>query len=87
MHRSGTSVLTRLLNILGRSGCSRSVDSDGKACLVIFYEDLMDDCDRELQRLAEFLGQPERAQQIDVREAVRDFIDKGLQHHCASIAM
>jgi hypothetical protein len=59
--------------------------TEGKACLVIFYEDLMDDCTRELQRLAEFLGKPERAKQVDVEEGVQEFIDKGLQHYRTSI--
>ena len=59
--------------------------SEGKPRLVIFYEDLMDDCLRELPRLAEFLGRPERAQQVDVQEAVLKFIEKGLQHYRASV--
>lgn len=59
--------------------------SEGKPRLVIFYEDLMDDCLRELHRLAEFLGKPERAKQGDVQEAVQEFIEKGLQHYRASI--
>jgi hypothetical protein len=53
--------------------------------LVIFYEDLMDDCLRELQRLAGFLGRPERAQQADVQEAVQEFIEEQLQHYRTSI--
>ena len=59
--------------------------TEGKPRLVIFYEDLMDDCLRELQRLAEFLGRPERAQQMEVQEAVQEFIDQGLQHYRTSI--
>jgi len=59
--------------------------TEGKPRLVIFYEDLMDDCLRELQCLAGFLGKPERAQQADVQQAVQEFIDKGLQHYRASI--
>lgn len=59
--------------------------SEGKPRLVIFYEDLMDDCLRELQRLAEFLGKPERAKQVDVQGAVQEFIEEGLQHYRASI--
>lgn len=59
--------------------------SEGKPRLVIFYEDLMDDCLRELQRLAEFLGKPERAKHVDVQEAVQEFIEKGLQHYRASV--
>ncbi len=59
--------------------------TEGKPRLVIFYEDLMDDCLRELQRLAEFLGEPERAKQVDVQEAVQRFTDKGLQHYRTSL--
>ena len=59
--------------------------TEGKPRLVIFYEDLMDDCLRELQRLAGFLGKPERAQQADVQEAGQEFIEKQLQHYRASI--
>ena len=59
--------------------------TEGKPRLVIFYEDLMDDCPRELQRLADFLGKPERAKQAEVQEAVDEFMEKGLQHHRASM--
>src|SRR3989442_1198462 len=60
--------------------------SEGKPRLVIFYEDLMDDCLRELRRLAEFLGEPKMAEQVEVQEAVQEFIEKGLQHYRASFA-
>lgn len=56
-------------------------DTVGKARLVIFYEDLMDDGLRELQRLAEFLGKLERAQQVEVQNTIAQFIEKNLQHH------
>jgi len=59
--------------------------SEGKQRLVVFYEDLMDDCLRELQCLAEFLSRPERAKQVDVREAVQEFIEPGLQHYRSPI--
>lgn len=59
--------------------------TDGKPRLMIFYEDVMADFGRELQRLATFLGKPERAQQVDVQEAVEEFIEMGLQHYRASI--
>lgn len=59
--------------------------TEGKPRLMIFYEDVMDDWLRELQRLAGFLGKPERAQQVEVQEAVQEFIEMGLQHHHASI--
>jgi hypothetical protein len=59
--------------------------TEGKPRLVIFYEDLMDDCLRELKRLAEFLGKPERAKQVEVQEAAQGLIEKGLQHYRSSI--
>lgn len=59
--------------------------SDGRPRLVVFYEDLMEDCLGALQRLAGFLGKPERAEQADVQEAVQAFIEKGLQHYRASL--
>ena len=59
--------------------------SEGKPRLIIFYEDLMDDSYRELQRLADFLRMPERARQAEVEKAAQEFVDPGLQHHRASI--
>jgi hypothetical protein len=60
--------------------------TEGKPRLVTFYEDLMDDCLRELQRLADFLGVTERAQESERQKAVQEFIEKGLQHYRSSIA-
>lgn len=60
--------------------------TEGKPRLVTFYEDLMDDCLRELQRLADFLGASERAQEAERQRAVREFIEEGLQHYRSSIA-
>jgi hypothetical protein len=51
-------------------------------CLV-FYEDILEDWDRELRRLGLFLGDAERAGRPAVRAAVRDFIDHNLRHHRA----
>ena len=59
--------------------------SDRRSRLVVFYEDLIDDCLGELQRLADFLGKPERAKAVDVQEAVQEFMSKELQHHHTSI--
>jgi hypothetical protein len=54
--------------------------TEGKPRLVVFYEDLMNDGLGELPRLAEFLRVPERAEHPDVRKAVAEFIEPGLQH-------
>jgi hypothetical protein len=60
--------------------------TEGKPRLLVFYEDLMDDCLGELPRLAEFLGVPERAKQAEVQKAVVEFVEPGLQHFRAEIA-
>ena len=59
--------------------------SNDQPRLVVFYEDLMNNWPRELQRLSDFLGKPERAQQVEVKNAVREFIGKDLQHYRTSI--
>lgn len=59
--------------------------SDGRSRLTVFYEDLLDNSERELRRLAAFLGMPERAEQIEVKEKVREFTEKGLQHFRTSV--
>jgi hypothetical protein len=65
--------------------CSALNHSEGKPRLLIFYEDLMDDCLRELQRLADFIGKHERAKQVEVQEAVQEFTEPELQHYRATI--
>jgi hypothetical protein len=83
-HRDGLSA-KRSSNLWLTYVSSALNHTEGKPRLVVFYEDLMDDCLREMQRLAEFLGKPERAKQVDVQGAVQEFIEKGLQHYRASI--
>ncbi len=46
------------------------------------YTSVMEDR-RELRRLSEFIGKPERAEHRDVQEAIQNFIDKSLRHHHA----
>ena len=60
--------------------------SEGRPRLIIFYDDLLDDCLSDLKLLAEFLGKPERAGQVEVQEAVQEFVEKGFQHYRSSIA-
>jgi hypothetical protein len=55
--------------------------TQGQPHLLIFYEDVMDDWAKELRRLADFLGRPDRAEQVGMQDAVRQFIDHGLRHH------
>jgi hypothetical protein len=66
--------------------CSVLNQTEGKPRLIIFYEDLVDDCLGELQRLAEFLGEPERAKQTNVQQAVLQFVEKRLQHYHTDLA-
>jgi hypothetical protein len=61
--------------------CSALSYTQGKRRLVLFYEDLLDDHLPQLHRLAEFLGQSEKARSRDVQNAVRNFVDKDLQHY------
>jgi GT2 family glycosyltransferase/glycosyltransferase involved in cell wall biosynthesis len=58
----------------------------GHPRLLVFYEDMMSNWYRELQRLAAFLGQPELADCSDIQSAVREFIDQDLRHHRTSLA-
>lgn len=55
--------------------------TEGRPRLVVFYEDLMAQPLNELQRLAEFIGKPDCAEQVEVQKAAQDFIDPRLQHH------
>jgi hypothetical protein len=59
--------------------------SDGHPRLIIFYEDLMADWQRELRRIADFIGRTKRAEQVDVGNAVREFIEQDLQHYRTSV--
>jgi hypothetical protein len=59
--------------------------TEGRSRLIIFYEDLMDDCLRELRRLGEFLGKAELAQQAKVQTGVQQFIEQGLQHYRTTV--
>jgi hypothetical protein len=58
----------------------------GQRRAFMLYEDVMWNWSRPLQRLAAFVGQPERAEQRDVQDTARSFIVKDLQHHQTSAA-
>jgi hypothetical protein len=59
--------------------------TEGQRRLIVFYEDLMDNWPRELQRLTAFLGVPERAEQVEVKDGVRAFVEKELQHYRSAV--
>jgi len=57
----------------------------GQARILVFYEDIMEHRQRELQRLAGFLENPELAEQTEFQSAVEKFIEVGLQHYHTSV--
>lgn len=54
--------------------------SPGKRCIVL-YDELLENNQRELRRLSEFLGLPERVKDESILATARAFIDRNLQHH------
>ena len=65
--------------------CSALKHTEGKPRLVVFYEDLIEKSAQELDRLATFLGQSERARKMEVQADVKAFIEKRLQHHSSPV--
>ncbi len=57
----------------------------GQPRLFIFYEDVMENWQLELERLAQFLERPKLAAQPEIQKAVQEFIEEELQHHRTSI--
>lgn len=55
--------------------------SAGNPRCFVYYDRLIDDLPRELGRLAQFLGFPERATQPEVRQAIESFVHPDLRHH------
>jgi hypothetical protein len=53
--------------------------------LLVFYEDLLDNWDHELQRLAQFIGKRDQTDRAEVRAAVQDSIHKKMRHHYTPI--
>ena len=56
--------------------------TSGRRRLVVFYEDVMQDADRELERIAAFLDRPLTAV---IRDRVREFVTGDLFHHHPSM--
>lgn len=59
--------------------------TSGQPRVFVFYEDVLDAWRPELQRLASFVGESDRAEDPRVQEAVRQFIDDELCHHRGSL--
>jgi hypothetical protein len=57
----------------------------GERRRAVFYEDLLERWQDDLRRISLFVDLSERVEQVQVRGAVGNFIDKRLQHHCASL--
>jgi len=57
----------------------------GEQRRAVFYEDLLERWQDDLHRISLFIGLSERVEQVQVRGAVGNFIDKRLQHHCTSL--
>lgn len=55
--------------------------TSGRRRIVTFYEDIMEDCESELSRLAAFLEVPGSRLAPRVLEQVRAFVDQSLYHH------
>ncbi len=55
--------------------------SRGKPRLLVFYQDLIEEKQRSLAMLSEFIGSPERADDGSVRDAAAEFTEPALQHH------
>ena len=56
-------------------------DTAGQPRIIVIYDELLDDCKRELDRLGAFIGRREQAEQPETIQAARDFVDIGLRHH------
>jgi hypothetical protein len=56
-------------------------DTEGRSRLIVFYEDLMDDCATQVERLAEFVGTLEQSKTAAVQKSISEFVDASLYHH------
>lgn len=57
----------------------------GQPRLFVFYEDVIDDWRPELRRMAAFVGEPQRADDPEVLDAVGEFLETEMCHHRASM--
>lgn len=53
----------------------------GRSRLLVFYEDFIAEPERELRRIATFIGRIEAAGESTVREQARQFVSSDLHHH------
>jgi hypothetical protein len=59
--------------------------TSGQRRMFVFYEDVINDWEPELRRMAAFIGQPARADDCCVRRAVVDFVEQEMCHHRMSL--
>jgi hypothetical protein len=60
-------------------------DTGGHPRLFVFYEDLLEDWLPETRRMAAFVGEPARAEDPRVHDAVRAFLEREMCHHPVSM--
>ena len=60
-------------------------NTEGKPRLIVFYEDMIEDPDAALDCLADFMDQADRARSPEVRDNLKEFIKKDLQHHSSPL--
>jgi hypothetical protein len=60
--------------------------TSGEPRLLVFYEDLMADWQREAGRMARFVGVPETGDRPEVHHRIREEVDPMLHHHSTSLA-
>lgn len=57
----------------------------GQPRLFVFYEEIMEDWERELRRVAAFIGRLDLVKQEEIQRSIQEFIDEDLQHHRTSL--
>src|SRR5690242_16207582 len=61
------------------------IHTSGQPRMFVFYEDIVEDWQTELRRMAAFIGQPARAEDPQVHAAMADFFERDMCHHRMSL--
>ena len=62
--------------------CQRILaQTQNESRLLVFYEDLLDDWQHEIERISAFIGKPELAASAEIHKTVEEAIHKDLRHH------
>jgi GT2 family glycosyltransferase/glycosyltransferase involved in cell wall biosynthesis len=59
--------------------------TSGRRRLLVFYEDVMDDVDREVERLAVFIDRQDLGETANMRQAARILLEHESQHYASSV--